>query len=153
MCALSNILSSLLVSYRSCTEQIGRWEHWASSAFMSHHWLCVCCNKRWKVSSMGWRGKYIISCHTYNQLCSNDQWQCKFLCHTAGPEFSLLFQVPTWEHNTDTFIVQEEDKTQPCSVRVAGSNLLGVWCHMWQRPLVLSLSLLLFTVSSGLIPW
>ena len=40
--------------------------------------------------------------------------------------FSLFCQVLTWEHNANAFVAQEEDETQPYSVRVAGLDLLGV---------------------------
>jgi importin-9 len=40
--------------------------------------------------------------------------------------FSHFCQVLTWEHNANAFVAQEEDETQPYSVRVAGLDLLGV---------------------------
>jgi importin-9 len=65
----------------------------------------------------------VASTFNYVQM-TDDDVSSSALLQVAS--FSLLCQVLTWEHNADAFVAQEEDETQPYSVRVAGFDLLGV---------------------------
>ena len=69
----------------------------------------------------------VTSTINYVQMTDNDVSSFAILW---VPSFSLLRQVPTWEHNADTFVAQEEDKTQPWGVRVAGfDQILPDYCR------------------------
>lgn len=52
-----------------------------------------------------------------------------YVCHTTSSGDVLLIddlQVETWASNANIFVAQEDDDTQPYSVRVAGFDLLDV---------------------------
>ena len=85
------------------------------------------------MSSMAQRANIlslVASTINYVQMTNDDVISSAIL---QVPSFSLLSQVLTWEHNTNAFVVQDGDETQPCSVRVAGSDLPGVRCHIYAK--------------------
>lgn len=65
----------------------------------------------------------VTSMFNYVQMTDDDV--SPSTCRGAT-SFSHFCQVLTWEHNANAFVAQEEDETQPYSVRVAGLDLLGV---------------------------
>ena len=65
----------------------------------------------------------VASMFNYVQMTDDDV--SSSACRRVA-SFLHFCQVLTWEHNANAFVAQEEDETQPYSIRVAGLDLLGV---------------------------
>lgn len=65
----------------------------------------------------------VASIFSYVQMTDDDVSSSTL---PRGRSLLHFCQIITWEQNANAFVAQEEDETQPYSVRVAGFDLLGV---------------------------